>query len=106
EFDGGVYTIKAIVDDAATWWIGRRANESQMVMAHTLNQGVVSKDVHIAAGIQRLDIIVENIPTTVTPTYIAFSIWQGDRLIYVSGSEGWLADYAPITDDALLDLGD
>lgn len=106
QFDGGAYTIKAIVDDAASWWIGRRSNESQMVMAHTLNQGVISKDVFIPAGIQRLDILIENLAASPTPTYVAFSIWQSGRLIYASDPEGWLADYAPIPDEALAGLGD
>lgn len=106
EFDGGVYTIKAVVDDAATWWIGRRANEANMVMAHVLAHGVVTKEVHIHAGVQRIDIIVENITTGPSPTYIQFSIWQGERLIYASSPDDWLVDYVAIPDEELVSLGD
>lgn len=105
-FDGGMYTIKALVDDTATWWLGRRGNEVKTILFHMLSDGVVTREVFIPAGIQRLDIVVDNVPEGVSPTFIVFSIWQGDHLVYASDAPGWLVDYRAIPDESLTPLSD
>src|SRR5690554_3961559 len=59
-FAGGVYQIKAYVDDAATWWVGANLASQRMVWSNVIGQ-VEEGEIYIAPGMQRLDIILQNL---------------------------------------------
>lgn len=100
-FEGGVYQVRALADDAATWWIGPSLGARQVVFNHTLGQGVVTGEFYVPPGTMRLDIVVENLPAEPTPSYVAFSLWRDGELVYVSTPEGWVWDTNPIADSDL-----
>lgn len=106
KFDGGVYQIKALVDDAATWWIGTSLTSTRMVFSNTLTQGVVTGDFYVAPGTQRVDIILQNLSPGASPCFAIFSLWRDGRLVYASAPDGWVFDTAPIPDEDLPQIED
>ena len=104
-FAGGTYQVKAYVDDAATWWIGSSLTNQRLAWTSVIGQ-VLTGEFYIPEGIQRLDIILQNLPATPTPCYAVFSLWKGTELIYASNGEHWLFDQVPIPDEDLPQIED
>lgn len=104
-FAGGVYQIKAYVDDAATWWVGASLTSQRMVWSNVIGQ-VEEGEIYIAPGVQRLDIILQNLPVAPTPCYVIFSLWQDGQLVYASRAEHWRWDTVPIPDEDLPQIED
>lgn len=105
-FLGGTYTIKVLADDAAVWFAGASADGLRPLHGSTHGQGVQSAQVYIPEGLQRLDIVLQNMTVGAASCYVAFSLWQGGRLVYASTGTSWQFDTAPISDASLLGVQD
>lgn len=97
----GLYVIKSYVDDAATWFAG-----VAMILSSQKSQGVFETFVFIPDDVARLDITLQNIQTSPSECFLAFSLWQQGRLVYASAGDGWYWDTAPIPDSALGGVSD
>lgn len=106
DFEGGVYTIKCYVDDAATWIASVEQQNGRVLFSNTVTDGVAEQNVFIPRGRKRLDIILVNLSTVASSCYVAFSIWQYGKLVYASGSEGWVFDTAPVPDASIPQISD
>lgn len=98
-FKGGMYTMKVYVDDSVTMWVGKRFDSASMVLSQFINDGILVHEIYLPAGEQRVDFILENLPTPDTPCGIVFSLWQDGHLVYAANSEKWVWDVIPIPDD-------
>ena len=94
----GVYTIKAYVDDVGTWQLNQGVT---YLMSVNKSQGVVEYTVFIPEDTERLDITLNNMSTTPSMCYLAFSLWTGGALIYASAAADWVIKTTPITADDL-----
>lgn len=101
---GGAYTIKIMVDDAATMWLGVDFAASSMYLSVTLGDGETAFDIHLQPGLQRMDMIVQNLGSG--PCGFVMSLWQDGKLIYASAASGWLVDTFPIPDEGVPPAGD
>jgi hypothetical protein len=98
---GGTYFIKMFVDDAETMWIGKSFTAAAMVHSQFIADDVVTRELYLPAGEQRIDFIIENLPVFDTPCGIVFSLWQDGHLVYASAADGWVWDTMPIPDEVL-----
>jgi hypothetical protein len=96
---GGMYVMKAFVDDSVTMWVGKTFTAAAMVMSQYIDDQLVSRELYLPPGPQRIDFILENLPAFDTPCGIVFSLWQDGALVYASGADGWVWDVVPIPDD-------
>ena len=103
---GGLYTFKIFVDDAATLWVGKRFDSAAMLGSWLINQGTVETEIYLPPGNQRMDFIVQNLPTEPSPAGFIFSLWQDGQLVYATTSPGWLWDTKPIPDEEVPEAGD
>lgn len=95
----GIYTIKAYVDDAAVWQLN---GGFTYLTSTTKADGVVEYTVFVPEDTERFDITLNNMSTTPSLCYLAFSLWTGGALVYASSAEDWVIKSTPITD---ADLG-
>lgn len=100
-FEGGIYEVRALVDDAATWWMGGSWDSRRLVFSH-IGEGVRTGSFYVPPGEHRFDIVVENVPESPTPCWVIFSIWREGKLVYASNGAGWVWDTDPIPDDDLV----
>ena len=98
---GGTYVLKYGVDDAATLWVGRALDALTMVAALSLNDGLAEKEIYLPSGLNRIDMLVQNIPDYASPAGFIFSLWRDGKLVYGSSKTGWKLDTVPIPDELL-----
>jgi hypothetical protein len=98
DFDGGVYTLKTVADDAANIYLSLPGRNCKLLAMLGLGQGVTFTQVFIPAGRHRLDVVLSNISADPSPCYIALSLFKGSSLIYASAAPGWVFDTVDIPD--------
>lgn len=106
DFNGGMYTIKGIADDAGRWTIGFDAQSGRVIFGSTALLGVQEVEVYIPKGRQRIDVMLQALAVPTGTAYIAFSIWQAGQLVYASGADGWVYDITVIPDEDIPGLED
>lgn len=106
DFNGGIYTIKSVSADVASWLASISLNNARVLFNARLGESVVERVVFIPRGRKRLDILLTNVGSGASSCYVAFSIWQFGKLVYASSASGWVFDTAAIVDSAVPALGD
>lgn len=106
DFHGGTYTFKVFCDDSAAFLASMSQNNGRVLFTHTIGAGTLEFTVYIPRGRKRLDVILNNLSTGVSPCYVAFSIWQFGAVVYASDSPLWVFDTAPIPDADVPAIGD
>ncbi len=106
DFNGGVYTIKSVSTDVASWLASVALNNSRLLFNARIGDAVVERTVFIPRGRKRLDILLTNVGSSASSCYVAFSIWQFGKLVYSSSASGWVFDTAAIADSAVPAIGD
>lgn len=95
----GIYTLTAVTDDAATWWL----DDGVTFLADTrIGDGVVSYEIFIPEGARRLDVILQNMSVGTSLCYLAFNLSRDGAVVFTSSAEDWVIDDARIPD---ADLG-
>jgi hypothetical protein len=95
---GGTYVLKAVADDAAVWRVGPGDNTSRRFYDCVVANGVVASQVYLPPGLQRVDILLQNLSAGASACYVAFSLFQDGVLVYASNATGWVFDTAVIAD--------
>lgn len=94
DFLPGRYSVRAIVDDAATFWVG--TDQKSMRMIESLygveNDGVrnvIEFEFELYPGETRFDIYLHNLSPAASASYVMFSIYRGGRHLYASSAADW-----------------
>lgn len=98
DFEGGVYTIKCVADDSATWIAAVQQASGRILFSNTIADGVAEYTVYIPRGRQRLDIILVNTSSGASNCWVAFSLRLAGKLVYASTGTGWVFDTSVIAD--------
>lgn len=106
DFEGGVYTIKYVVADAAAWFTSVSETSGRPLMRSNTGDAVQQQTVFIPRGRFRLDILLSNLSTGQSSCYVAFSIRQGTKVVYASTASGWVFDTAAIPNSAVPAIAD
>lgn len=106
DFQGGVYTLKMVSDDATYWFASISKENGRPVYRGKAAQGVVTTFIYLPPGRHRLDIAIGNMSIGTSSCFVAFSLLQDNRLVYISTGSGWVFDTVPIADVDVPALGD
>ncbi len=106
DLQGGVYTLRSLAQDAALWMASVSVNNGRVFFNSTASQGVGDAEVYLPQGRHRIDIVLPNTSTVASSCFVAFSLIQGNRLVYASAAAGWVFDTAPIADSAVPTLAE
>lgn len=101
QLEEGMYRMRSLVDDAATWWLGVGQYGQRMIASNTLAEGVVEWDFYHPGGKMRLDVILQNLPVQPTPCYFIYAIYRGEELVESSFAPPWVFDTSPVADSDL-----
>lgn len=106
DFRGGVYTFKVVSDDATQWAASVSKENGRTIYGGKAAQGVVTTLIYLPPGRHRVDVIIGNVASGASSCFVAFSLLQDNRLVYVSAGSGWVFDTVPIADVDVPALGD
>lgn len=96
--EGGIYTLKALTVEGGLWSIGSTQNNTKTILNSVPNENVVTTEVYLPKGRQRLDVILARTSVSSGAGFIAFSLFQDGNLVYASTASGWVFDSSPIAD--------
>lgn len=103
---GGLYTLKSLSLDAALWSVGASSQNGRVIQNVIKNEWVITTEVYLPPGQQRLDIILSHIGISAGLCFVAFSLWQDDRVVYTSSGSGWVFDTVPFPNSSVPGIAD
>lgn len=106
DLKGGIYTLKSLSVDGALWSVGTSPQDGRVIQNVIKDEGVLVTEVYLPTGRHRFDIILSHLGISTGVCYVAFSLWQDNRPVYVSSTSGWVFDTSPIPNSAIPALGD
>lgn len=106
DFNGGIYTIRSVSADVASWLASITLNNGRVLFNTLIADGVLERTVHIPRGRKRLDILLTNVGSGASSCYVAFSLWQFGKVVYTSSADGWVRDTVAIVDADVPNPGD
>lgn len=106
DFQGGKYTFRAVAEDASLWMASVTLNNGRTIYSSAPNQVQTESTIYLPPGRHRLDITLSNITVGQSACFVAFSLFQDDKLVYASTAGGWVFDTQPIPDSGVPAIGD
>lgn len=96
--EAGIYELKIAAQQSVTMWSATEGDAQRLLLSVLPNEGPITVQVFLPAGRQRINLILQHLDAGSSATYVEFSLFRGERLVYGTSAAGWVFATTPVPD--------